>query len=71
MGAIHKVVLNGLSEPQLTNAMYEMSTRVASMADRRGVAKVKGELAEEKRTTAALREELEALRTVHEEIEKC
>lgn len=69
--------LEALSESELTNAIFEMATRTTSMAGyqrefagRRGAAKVQAELVEERRATAVLRGELEALRVAHEETGK-
>lgn len=77
MSSTHRAFLEPLFEVELTNAMVEMSTQASMLArclrefaDRRGVEHVQVELVAEKKISANLQAEVEALHLVQEEFEK-
>ncbi|KAG2399317.1 uncharacterized protein HKW66_Vig0082010 [Vigna angularis] len=66
MSSTHRSLIEGLSEPVLTNAMLEMSTRATSLAwylrefaDRRGAENIRAELLAEKKVSEDLRAAME------------
>ncbi|KOM41140.1 hypothetical protein LR48_Vigan04g133800 [Vigna angularis] len=72
-----RTVVEPLSEVEVTNALLELSTRASMLAwylreftDRCGVKHVQEELVAERKVSADLRDEVEALRVTHERCEK-
>lgn len=77
MGPAHRAILESMSGPTLLEAIFEMSTRTASMVgylrdygDVRGSGEVKVTLLKEQEKTTTLEADLEALRKTREEEEQ-
>ncbi|KOM41235.1 hypothetical protein LR48_Vigan04g143300 [Vigna angularis] len=77
MSLTHRSLIEGLSEPELTNAMLEMSTWATSLAwylrefaDRRGAENVRTELLVEKKTFEDLRATMEQMLIAQDESNK-